>query len=240
MTGGEIQQAYVKYQSIRGYKDVNTYLAKLTPDFLLPGNHFYFGHYPQSASGEDETPIEWQVLAREDNHVLLISHYALDYRPYHNTDMEITWEESTIRKWLNEVFIDKAFTEEEQQALLTTAVLNGKDQGGYLVFPDGGTETSDRVFLLSGAEIKQYMDQSSDLKCTMTAYAKELDIAGTNTNCAWWLRSPGFNLKQASYIGKAGNRSTSNTSNVSSKMAIRPAIWIDLNAYMSLVKDSEE
>lgn len=53
--------------------------------------------------------IEWMVLAVEGDEALLLSKYALDTQPYHDVEVDITWEKCTLRTWLNETFLAAAF-----------------------------------------------------------------------------------------------------------------------------------
>ena len=59
--------------------------------FTKVGNIVTFGHYPQTSDGNDSTPIEWLVLARDGNKALLISRYALDSQKYNNSRVNMTW-----------------------------------------------------------------------------------------------------------------------------------------------------
>ena len=95
---------------------------------LTVGNHVLFGTYPQTAEGTDNTPIEWIVLDRDGDKVLLISQYELDARPYNEKSEGVTWETCTLRAWLNGDFLQDAFSTEEQAAILTTIVDNSAAQ----------------------------------------------------------------------------------------------------------------
>ena len=65
------------------------------------GNYVKFGRYPQTKEGEVR-PVEWQVLAREDNKALVISRYGLDAKRFDVSSNN--WDNSEIRKWLNGEF----------------------------------------------------------------------------------------------------------------------------------------
>lgn len=64
--------------------------AALEAKFMV-GKYVMYGHYPQTKEGNDNTPIEWLVLARDGNKALLISRYALDCQKYHSRDETLTW-----------------------------------------------------------------------------------------------------------------------------------------------------
>lgn len=123
------------------------------------------------------TPIEWLVLARDGNKALLISRYWLDAQPYNTDHTSVTWETCTLRTWLNVTFYNKAFSSDEQAAILTTSVDNGKNQGYSKWSTSGGNNTEDKVFLLSYAEANKYFgvtyDNISNTKSRVapTAYA---------------------------------------------------------------------
>ncbi len=112
----------------------------------------FWGHYPQQS--DDPEPIEWLVLHEQDDQLLLLAKYCLASLPWHKAHIPITWDQSDIRAWLNDEFLQAAFTEEEQAAILLTDLGNGDDLGyGTPV----GENTRDRVFLLSGGEVEQYL-----------------------------------------------------------------------------------
>lgn len=88
MQQGRYQSAYEKFLELRGYKDVDTLLPTLAiavrDEQFSSGRYVTLGTYPQSANGDDLTPIEWRVLARDGNKALLISRYGLDVQPYNS------------------------------------------------------------------------------------------------------------------------------------------------------------
>ena len=96
------------------------------------GDHFTFGNYPQGADGEVQ-PIEWRVLAVEDGKALVISEKVLDYVQYNERDTDVTWETCTLRKWMNNDFISKAFSSSQQEKITTIIIQNPNH-------PEYGTE----------------------------------------------------------------------------------------------------
>lgn len=203
------------------------------------GSYVTFGEYPQTAEGEDMTPIEWLVLARDGNSALLISRYGLDTKPYNTSDIKVTWSSCTLRTWLNNVFYNKAFSAAEQKAIMTTTVDNSKSQCYSDYNTSGGSNTQDKVFLLSYAEANEYFgatyDNSNNMKsrAAPTAYAIAhgaytyfSDKTATDENAGWWwLRSPGYDRELATAVltnGSLGNVYVNDTNTV------RPVIWVNI------------
>ncbi len=206
------------------------------------GNYVTFGHYPQTSGGNDSTEIEWLVLARNGNKALLISRYGLDAQPYNEVLVSITWEECTLRTWLNGTFLNKAFTEEEQKGILLTNVDNGSSQGYSKWSTSGGNNTQDRVFLLSYAETNKYLgvtyDDGKNTKSRVapTAYAIKQGAYTSSSNKTadgaaagfWWLRSPGRIRSDAAHVRYDGSLYSRYVDDVHA--VVRPALWINLES----------
>lgn len=208
------------------------------------GAHVFWGSYPQSENGEDQTPIEWLVLeVDEDNHkALLLTYYGLDMQRYHRSQDSVTWETCSLRAWLNEDFLSKAFTPEEQAAILLTDVDNSQKQC-YGWTTAGGKDTQDRLFLLSYAEAHKYFHIQFGVKNNVaarispTAYASAAGARQDNRNnkteegivAGWWfLRSPGCYQYCVAAVGTDG--SLYHTYVDTPHACIRPAFWLDLDA----------
>ena len=86
-------------------------------------------------------PIKWIVLEKRADKVLLISRYALDYKKYNKKDKDITWKDCTLRKWLNDEFIETAFDKNEQKHVAETIL---KNKGNRKIY--GGGDTLDKIF----------------------------------------------------------------------------------------------
>ena len=233
---------------IQGYQDVD---SLLTNDHQLAaaaaheakysvGNYVTFGHYPQTGEGYDSTEIEWLVVARDGKKALLISRYGLDVKPYHEKYVDITWEKCTLRTWLNESFLNKAFTAQEQKHILLTNVDNDDSQGYSQKSTNGGDNTRDRVFLLSYAEANMYLDVTYDnssniqSRAAPTAYALKQGAWTSDRNKTadgsaagwWWLRSPGGIQGGGARVYSNGSLSGGRVNADSG--CVRPALWISL------------
>ena len=233
-SSGDYAGAYSKFLELQGYKDVNTLLStdknllgaarekKLKP-YKTVGSIVTFGTYEQdnnTSNGKED--IEWIVLANEGNRSLLISRCALDCRQYKTERTDVTWETCSLRSWLNNTFLNAAFTTDEQKAIQKTSVDNSKSQGNNSWSTDGGNNTTDQFFLLSYAEAGKYFGSDSDRICKLTAYAK-----ANNGDLSWqWLRSPGYWQSSAALVDVDG--SLGNCYGVNFNVAVRPAFWINL------------
>ena len=77
-----------------------------------------FGAYPTDADGTVQ-PILWRVLKTENGEAYLLSEYILFGAPVHGDYEHYQgWENSDLYRYLNTVFLQDAFTPEEQAALL--------------------------------------------------------------------------------------------------------------------------
>ncbi len=194
-----------------------------------------FGTYPQTESGADKIPIEWIVLARDGNKALLISRYGLDAKPYNAEHTSVTWEICTLRNWLNCVFMNKAFTAEEQKSILTTTVDNSSSQGYWST--SGGNNTQDKIFLLSYAEVNKYFGVTYHTKSIVapTAYAEAQGAYASSSNKTadgnsagwWWLRSPGLNQNYAARVIPVGSLDYYVDYEGG---CVRPALWVNLES----------
>ena len=114
------------------------------------GEYVYFGSYEQDNNVTNgNEAIEWLVLEKEEDKILVVSKYALDCQPYNTEWTDITWESCTLRNWLNDIFLNKAFTEEER-TMIPIVTVNADNNPDYSTNVGGYTE--DQVFLLSISE----------------------------------------------------------------------------------------
>lgn len=225
--GQEAGSAVIIWENEPGKHGADTDLAA---NMIKKRSIVTFGRYEQDIhSMGSREPIEWIVLDIQDDKLLLISLYALDCLSYCSRQKSVAWETSRIRGWLNDQFLNAAFTDEEQEFIIITDVDNGKNQGYIHYEGDGGSDTQDQIFLLSYCEAWRYFYQNNDRACKPTKVAVkrgayESTISG---NCPWWLRSPGYTTDYVAGVDVDGNRG----GNVKyGAMAVRPAMWVDYNA----------
>ena len=218
-------------------------------------SNVYFGNYKQSSNGSggyNTDPIKWRVLFNAYGKMFLLADQNLDTNKYNNEKVNITWEESTIRSWLNGYgavankestdyssnnFIDAAFSGGEQRAIAETYVYNATQSNGRSK-PNpnsntpGGNNTTDKIFLLSMEEANKssyFPNGDGSRICTNTAYAASHVYGGIAGGAYdWWLRSPGSIPNTATYVSDSGKVDYQGTSVHNVYRMTRPAF--NLNA----------
>lgn len=191
------------------------------------GDYVFFGTWEQDnnfSNGKED--IEWLVLEVKDGKALVISKYALDFRQYNTTDKDTTWETCRLRKWLNNDFINAAFSDFERSIIPTVTLLADTNPG---------KETQDQVFLLSITEANKYFSSSEARQCKPTDYAvataiSNIDVTNIFGNCEWWLRVPGSIGTNIAYVSNSGTFNMTGRFVANTTVAVRPALWIDLKS----------
>ena len=128
------------------------------------GDIVQMGTYEQDGDAETEDPICWDVLDKDGNAVLLISHDVIAYQRFSDSRKCVIWEDSEIRTWLNQEFYAEAFDEEEQASIRETTLENLStvgfaahvDPSGDVQVRESRPDTKDKIFLLSWKEAEQY------------------------------------------------------------------------------------
>lgn len=175
---------------------------------ILPheeNGYLVFGAYEQDGDlTNGPEPIEWEILGSDDNGTLLISRYVLDAQRYNETNTDITWETCTLRQWLNNDFINNAFTTTEQGCINSVTVSNYDNP--YYGTP-GGNATTDKVFLLSVDEILSHPNSFEVwYDDSMWGYSSTLIIPPTEyakNNNVWWdeIDQAYYNIRLLDYSG---------------------------------------
>ena len=187
------------------------------------GDVIRYGAYDQDGKAGAEA-IEWIVLARSGNRLLVISRYCFMtgvYSTAYPQKQEATvWSSSQARSFLNGSFLSQAFSAREQANILSTKVstpANPQYKTG------GGPDTTDKVFLLSIQEVQQYMSPAQ-IKTSATASAAGAYVE--NGEVFWWLRSPGHTVAKAAHT-RTGGAIDFEGEYGDQKGALRPAMWIN-------------
>lgn len=224
---GDYQTAYTLLQNL-SYKDSAEKLQSIKPLLLAkanPGDTVLFGEYEQDkdiSNGKED--IAWLVLEVKDGKALVVSKYALDCKQYNTSNTDVTWETCTLRKWLNNDFINAAFSSYEKAMIPTVTVSADKNS------TNPGNATQDQVFLLSITEANKYFGSDSARQCKPTDYAVANGSRESHSGnlCWWWLRSPGSTQDSAAYVYSSGGVIESGNDVDYNDGAVRPAMWITM------------
>ena len=103
--------------------------------------------------------IDWIVLDVQDNKALIISKQILEKRQYHTEPERIFWKDSTLREYLNCEFYNR-FSEKSKAAIAETHITTPANPW---YGTSGGSDTTDKIFILSLEEISRYCGNSGAL-----------------------------------------------------------------------------
>lgn len=239
---GEYEEAAAKFEKLDGYKESRNYLTLSSIKAAKVGDIAWMGEYEQdnnTSNGKER--IEWLVLEKSGNKVLLLSNKALDYMEYNVENELTTWENCTLRRWLNQRFYEESFDDKEKKLIETTSVVIDVDDSSYLSHVNLGNDTRDKVFLLSEKEAKKYLGYNEVEECEATEYAISQGEGVTlfedsNLCIDWWLRSLDYKENDiytahegSSFADVAGQGGVSyEPMLVSFRSAVRPAIWVTI------------
>ncbi len=174
------------------------------------GNCIVYGKYNQDI-------IEWIVLEKEKNRMLVISKLILENAPFGSYGS--TWKDCSLRKWLNEDFFENAFTSIEKETIqmvsLSTDNVAVDDEVYYDI-------TDDHIFILSVDETERCFPDYVSRICGM--------LSVSDTAYPWWLRSDGI-----LGTGRKGHACVLPSGEIyllsygqTNSCGVRPAMWITL------------
>lgn len=193
-------------------------LAQNTKEADDSSNYILFGAYEQDGNlGNGSESIQWIPLYEQDGKILLISRFILGYKEFNDTTIAnaTSWKNSTLRKWLNNDFLNSAFSSEEQKKIVTTDVQDYKADNVL------GDKTSDKVFLLNKDQAFTYFSSDFARSSTSTEYAKSQKIYVTDSY--WLINSYTSDLYK--YLINSEGRNENNP-RVNETEGVRPVIWI--------------
>ena len=167
-------------------------------------------------------PIKWRVIKCENGEALLLSDIVLDKQKYNKRLKKVTWEKSTLRKWLNKKFMNRAFSSSEQEAIRTTKVIN---EDNYYYKTDGGNDTLDKIYLLSLSETDEEKEYGFTDSYGMTI--KYSNYADLDDYQYWWLRTPGEKNISAAAVDMFGEAYVGGGES-DMELGIRPVLHLNL------------
>ena len=227
-TGDKAETSSAKSSRRKTTMDIS---ARILEELSSSGNSgqtqvITFGSYAQDTGGATK-PIKWKVLEKKGKSMLLLSDRILDVKPYHGSNIAVSWEGCDLRTWLNVDFVKEAFRGEEE-FLLKYAEVENHNNKSYNT--RGGKNTKDRVFLLSQNDYYKYFPNKDFAKASATDKAKRKQLSccpGTDYGY-WWLRTPGSGVVKAIQVDPDGNLISCGGNVTESKIGVRPALWLEL------------
>lgn len=172
------------------------------------------GEYIEYGNDGDGNSIQWKILDKKDEKLLLISKDRIcESIVFTEYSEDWNWANSSIREYLNNDFVYSSFTEDEI-AMIDEEEINSKT---------GPTKdrisSRDKVFLLSEEEAEKYFTDDKD-RCEGISESWVLRDVVTNHGKKW--KTVQMNIVRdngeiMSYPIHAGD-----------KVGVRPAMWINL------------
>ena len=187
------------------------------------GSTIEFGSYEMDGLDNGRERIPWKVVYQNEDRILLVSQYCLESMPFGKSGGEsVTWDHSQVKEWLNGPFYRTAFTKEEQDLIDCLRI----DYSGNYV-SDMGSETEDKVFILSLDEVEMYLYGDAWTGVKTNYVRKNTDDEFDTMYLSYWTRDTEF-----SDAWTAGH-STWHQPYLESACAytngIRPAIWLRIS-----------
>ena len=211
---------------------------------VVPGDRITAGQW-QATDPPHSIEFTWRVLDfdREKQRVFLFAEYTVGKSRFLEGWDRTSWEECTMRSWLNGYgaeansknidytnnnFLDRVFSEEEQERIPVVEVENIENFGG---------NTEDKVFLLRRDDITSYFPaKGSRVTCAVTCECSAEDCISNKT--CYWLRSVTPNIyekdlrvsNQIDVLCEDGSIKTGWNPGYD-KFYIRPALWLPTDFY---------
>lgn len=192
------------------------------------GDYVIFGSYEQDDSTKNgKEPIEWLVLDQQGKKLLLVSRYCLDCKPFYDGYSRTTWQESTLRTWMNDEFFEEAFSEDEQAAISVTTVRT-KQNPDYK--SQSGKDCSDKLFVLSQSEVNSLFANRQAKIAEPTDYAVAEAVARDTARIGWyWLRTAGKDNFYFCGVMAADGGVRGGGFQESQYGYVRPAMWVSVS-----------
>ena len=183
-----------------------------TGDIVEFGRHRLTEMIKPISDGAAERPITWEIIDKQEDRLLLLSEYILDWEMFDEGGEE--WENSELRDLLIYDYCIDWFSEAERSLLC--------------IRPD-------RVFLLSVEQAKAYFGDSGRGRAEMLYAEYEATETGEGDlapciekiSCEWWLRTPGTDVGTA-FVAIDGEIVEEGYDSDADEFGVRPAIWLDL------------
>ena len=209
-------------------------LADGAPDELVKGQKIQgFGSYGGVALNWTVMDVDREgvalllcdsvVDAKQFNSVRDVTHVRDNETPDLYDELYIlSWENSTIRQWLNNEFFTTAFDSTEQARIYESELVTIKNP----LTDRGDCVTTDKVFLLSADEAKNLFADNAARKAIATDAAKAngVRVGAESGASSYWLRTSGESMWHAAAVNTDGTVNYSGMSVENGAIGVRPCI----------------
>ncbi len=174
------------------------------------GDKVELGTYMQN-DDVNKSPVQWIVLDKTDDSILLLSEKIIDYRYFNSGSFNDTnWDASEIREWLNNEFLTTTFSDTEIKYIEDT------------IIEFNGIKSTDKIFLLNKVDCEKYNKSHIMAKHTVYAKSQQMNITGKNYGYN------GYGIYWLIDKTVVNARGEFNYYNKDYVWGIRPAIWISI------------
>lgn len=152
------REAISAFEEAGSYSDAAQQMTKVRNNWIKYAydtkySYFEFGFYHNHSYNDNGKPIEWRVLTIENDMALVYAVSAIDYLQFDSTDPDCTWQNSSLRHWLNGSFYETFFTASEKAQIRTSIFETASGNLNYI--GTSGSGISDKIFLLNTEEAKK-------------------------------------------------------------------------------------
>lgn len=185
------------------------------------GDIVTFGTYPQNPNSNERQPIEWFVInlwPSDDGTVTyaeLLSCSCLEAKQFNEQFVKTSWEQCSLREWLNSDFLLSAFSTEEQERMSIYQHSTGTDY-----------DYSDKVYLPEELYQNWLPLSKQSLFLSLSTSNQEDEVSSININDGWWLMDSGKTPSRAKYMSNRANEVYQ--AEVDSYAGVRPVIMVEL------------
>ncbi len=185
------------------------------------GDVVTFGRYDTNPTSFGTERLEWIVLQKEDEAIMLVTKQGIAGSVYHGKHTEVEWKDAELCAFLNDTLYEDIFSKYEKEMIV-----------------DNPT-TQERLSLLSVTEVETLFPDDISRQLSITDVAKS---KGTNVNSAskanrwdvkgyrsswWWLRGSSSS-KTAPIVTEDGIILTDEKYVNKPNGAVRPVVWLQV------------
>lgn len=217
----------------------------------VKGDSIKFGTYKQDGDvNKPALPIEWTIIKKEKDRVLLLSKYILDTKPFNSGLYEVDWMTCSLRSWMECTFTNTAFTDKERELVLDSPfILSLQEVYTYLgEKPEGedyyiNLDKAVKCQLTDYAAfryIEERINSGEDEDTARSVYNDEIKAKGNY--CVYWLSTMTADRRYPVIVHTDGFINVRNMiAPVDLRFCgVRPAVWVRLSPDSSEISDKLE